>query len=121
MRQIYINSENQQEFISKSYMRARLYRRFMMHSEYMGEEMDYYLKSKHSEASRKDYDAELDKMHLEMTGRVYMLFEIRSITADEMSKLTGILNDLYIDCYLLRFDADSRLSFHKLFEFLLEK
>lgn len=83
--------------------------------------MDCYLKSDHSDISRKDYDNELDKLHLEMTGRVYMLFEVRVITTDEMRILTGILNDLYIDCYLLRFDAVSRLSIRKLFEFLTEQ
>lgn len=113
---IYKNGTNNQEFISKSFMRTKLYTRLNVHSVYVAELMDSYLSD---DLNKEDFHLFLDETHLCTRGYVKALYECAVISADEKKNLMDILHDLYIDVRLCRYNDECRAGISNLFAFLI--
>lgn len=113
---IYKSETSNQEFISKAFMRTKLYTRLNVHSVYVAELMDSYLSN---DLNREDFRLFLDEFHLCTRGYVKLLFECSVISADEQKNLMDILRDLYIDVRLCRYNDECRAGISELFAFLI--
>lgn len=114
---IYTNETNCQEFISKSFMREKLYSRLVVHAGELEAAMYEFLSNDDFLAS--NFQLYVDELHVRMTGYIHAFRDCGIIDFCEAKKLRAIIFDLSIDIRLCRYNDECREGIRKLFDFLL--
>lgn len=113
---IYTSETNCQEFISKSFMREKLYSRLITHTRELEMAMHDFLDS--DDFLTDNLHSYVDELHVRMTGYIRSFRDCGIIDFFEAKKLRAIIFDLSIDVRLCRYNKRPE-EIYKLFDFIL--